>query len=366
MSFLDNLKKRAAENKSNEAAVSAEAPAEKKVNPLTALKKKNAASAGESRGASLLERMKAKKATEAASEAKTDNLAKEIAEAPVKVEKEPSLQEKAEAVVKARLEVKIEDEESDTSVEDTTEPKAEAEAKPVEENSADKNEAAEEEVQTAEAEEKPKKRRRRRSKKTEAEEPTEPEQAEEKPESKEIHVHEYVNNYDILGKKVSYDEMAGAVMDYFVDDEWKNTQDELNKKLSDIRIEPDMNPGTLKYALADLNNLNDEIALVYIEQKQLLDTLTDKEFGAATALMAMNQKGANAEERKANGFMALTHADFGDAKNVNLIALINAVKARFVFLNSLTKRIQYKSNLCITMSSAIKMENSMSMMGAQG
>ena len=129
--------------------------------------------------------------------------------------------------------------------------------------------------------------------------------------------------------------------------------------MNDIRIEPDMNPGTLKYALAELNNLNDEIALALIEQKQLLDTLTDKEFGAATALLAMNSRGANAEERKANGFAALQHAKFGDDEEVNLIALINAVKARFAFLNSLSKRIQYKSNTCITMSGAMKMERSL-------
>jgi hypothetical protein len=153
--------------------------------------------------------------------------------------------------------------------------------------------------------------------------------------------------------------MAGAVMDYFIDDDWKATQDDLTEKMNNIRIEPDMNPGTLKYALAELNNLNDEISAVYVEQKQLLDVLTDKEFGAATALLAMNSRGSNSEERKANGFAALTHAKFGGEEEVNLIALINAVKARFVFLNSLSKRIQYKSNTCITMSGAMKMEQSL-------
>ena len=147
-------------------------------------------------------------------------------------------------------------------------------------------------------------------------------------------------------------------MDYFIEDEWKKIQDELDGKIKDIRIEPDMNPGTLKYVLAELNNLNDEIAAAYVEQKQLLEALTNKEFGAAVCLFAMSSRGSNSEERKANGFAALTHAKYGD-NEVDLISLINATKMRLLFLDNISKRIQYKSNICITMSSAIKMEQSL-------
>ena len=367
MSFLDNLKKRKAEEAAA-AAAQQEAPA-KKVNPLAALKAKakktEEAPAEEApKKNSILERMKAKRKAEAAA----------TEEAPAEETKEVkrlSLQEQAEAVVAEKLAGKSvpadgedpavadaeneadkkaeETEQAETAVAETEETKEESEEEAKEET---KEEATAEE----EPEEKPKKRRRR---KTAAKKEEEEEASAEPAKKADVKVHEYVNNYDILGKKVSYEQMAGAVMDYFIDDEWKATQEELTKKMNDIRIEPDMNPGTLKYALAELNNLNDEIALALIEQKQLLDTLTDKEFGAATALLAMNSRGSNAEERKANGFAALQHAKFGDDEEVNLIALINAVKARFAFLNSLSKRIQYKSNTCITMSGAMKMEQSL-------
>ena len=397
MSFLDNLKKkRAAEKAAAETPALATAPATegpkeeepavKKVNPLAALKAKKATPAAEGetpKTSSLLERMKAKrKAQDTEAEAK----AEEPKQEETKEEKKTSLQERAEAIVAEKLKDKAPEaddpavvdteNEADKKAEEAEEAMSEeavAEAEPEEpseEEQSEQEEAASEESAQEEAkeeEEKPKKRRRRKSSKKE-EEPVEEAPVEEQPKQgkkqQDIKVHEYVANYDILGKKVSYDDMAGAVMDYFIDDDWKAIQDDLTEKMNNIRIEPDMNPGTLKYALAELNNLNDEISAAYVEQKQILDMLTDKEFGAATALMAMNQRGSNSEERKANGFAALTHAKFGGDDEVNLIALINAVKARFVFLNSLSKRIQYKSNTCITMSGAMKMEQSL-MVGAQ-
>ena len=163
---------------------------------------------------------------------------------------------------------------------------------------------------------------------------------------------------NVLGQKFDYDEAAAIVMNEFIDDKWKEYEKEIIEKLDNIRIEPDMNPGTLKYALADLNNLYDEIAVSLIEQKKILDALTDKDFGVANAYKAANKNiGNNEAEREANAIAALTSV--GENK-INFIALIAAAKMRYVFLNSIYQRIQYKSNICITMSGAIKMEMNLS------
>lgn len=391
MSILEDMKKRAAQlqAENEDAAPAAEqAEAPKRLNPLARLKAEKAAQAAETKAEapaaapekksamSALERMRALRKAAAEKEKAPEAPTKEAPkaeEAPEKKEapKKTPLQERMEALVAEKLSDKkpAETKAKEAKEEVKEEAKEEAPAEKAEtpaETEAPAKEAKTEEPKAEEAkeapaeEEKPKKRRRKAASKKK-EEPAEPAETAEAP---EVEVHKYVNSYDILGKKVSYDEMAGTVMDFFIDDDWKATQQELTEKMNAIRIEPDMNPGTLKYALAELNNLNDEIALAFVEQKQLLDMLTDKEFGAATALMAMNSRGSNAEERKANGFLALTKARFNGKDDVNLIALINAVKARFVFLNSLTKRIQYKSNTCITMSGAMKMEQSL-MTGAQ-
>ena len=392
MSILEDMKKRAAqlqaENEDPAAETKAEAP--KRLNPLARLKAEKAAQAAETKteapaaapekkpAMSALERMRALRKAAAEKEKATEAPAKEAPkaeEAPKKeaAPKKTPLQERMEALVAEKLSDKKPAETKAEEAKEEVKEEAKAEAPAEKAETPAKTEAPAEEAKTEEPkaeeakeapaeEEKPKKRRRKAASKKKEEAAAEP--AAETTEAPEVEVHKYVNSYDILGKKVSYDEMAGTVMDFFIDDDWKATQQELTEKMNAIRIEPDMNPGTLKYALAELNNLNDEIALAFVEQKQLLDMLTDKEFGAATALMAMNSRGSNAEERKANGFLALTKARFNGKDDVNLIALINAVKARFVFLNSLTKRIQYKSNTCITMSGAMKMEQSL-MTGAQ-
>lgn len=137
-------------------------------------------------------------------------------------------------------------------------------------------------------------------------------------------------------------------------DNWKDYEKNIVEKLDNIRIESDMNPGTLKYALAELNNLYDEISVPMVSVRKILDTLTDKDFGIATSYKIMNKtNGSNEDERDRNSIIALTSV--GEEK-LNFIAVIAAAKMRYIFLKSIMNRIQYKSQICITMSGAMKME----------
>lgn len=163
---------------------------------------------------------------------------------------------------------------------------------------------------------------------------------------------------DILGKKMKFDEVAAIVLDYFEDSNWHEIEESLSNKMNEIRIEPDMNPGTLKYVLADLNNLSDEVSVIHDQQDKLLRTLTEKDFGTAIAYQVVHSVGSNAEDRKRNGYLALTKAKVGD-KTINYIALIAALRIRHAFTTNLMKRIHDKCQICITMSGAIKMEQTM-------
>jgi hypothetical protein len=163
---------------------------------------------------------------------------------------------------------------------------------------------------------------------------------------------------DILGKKMKFDEVAAIVLDYFEDSNWHEIEESLSNKMNEIRIEPDMNPGTLKYVLADLNNLSDEVSVIHDQQDKLLRTLTEKDFGTAIAYQIVHSVGSNAEDRKRNGYLALTKAKVGD-KTINYIALIAALRIRHTFTTNLMKRIHDKCQICITMSGAIKMEQTM-------
>ena len=309
MSFLDKLKEKAAAQR-----------AEKKENPVDDMME--GAEDENKKVASILSRLKGKTEKEETVE-------------------EESLQEKADAVVEKVMKKKAEKE--TTSTTEITESEVQKESSK-EDINEEPTEPPKEEVKT---------KKRGRKKKTE----------EENKEKPEVHTEQYEQNYDVLGRKFDYDEMTGIVLDFFGEDEWNNIEEELTKKMNEIRIEPDMNPGTLKYALAALNNLYDEVATLYDNQQKLLVSLADKDLGAAVAYKKIYSVGSNAEERERNGMIALTRANV-DGKTVNYIAMIAAVRIRNVFLSNFIRRIQYKSNLCITMSGAIKMEQNLITMSA--
>jgi internalin, putative len=215
-------------------------------------------------------------------------------------------------------------------------------------------------------EEKPKKRRTRRKK---AEIEAEKKAAKEASEAKEevieeepkkvkkeakVEVDEF-RSVDLLGEKIPYDEMATTVLEYFQESEWIKTEQDLEEKLAKIRIEPDMNPGALKYVLAELNALSDTVYPIYTEQSKLQAALIDKNYGAAVAYQILHSVGSNEAERKRNGYLALQKANVG-GKTVNYLAMIQALLMRIMFLDKYMYRIQQKTSLCITMSGAMKME----------
>ena len=159
----------------------------------------------------------------------------------------------------------------------------------------------------------------------------------------------------VLDDQIDVNVSTAEYLNYFVDDEWKEKEKYFLDKVTNIRIEADMNPGTLKFTLADLCALNDEVMPHYLEQKKIYDSLVNKDFGSATAFKIANSTGSNSEERKRSGILALMKAKI-NGQEINYITLINAVQMRYNALNEIMKMIKYKSDICITMASAIKTE----------
>ena len=335
MSFLEKLKANAAAKKAAEEkeAVTKEAT-DKKMSPFERLKAKAAAKKAEEKPQSLQERSEEivknivedkKSASEKEEEEKekgtpTDNVVEEIKEEPVKEsdEKEESVKEPEE----------------NTEEEEKPAPKK-RHRRTKEEIEAEK--AAKEEKKRAKAEEKKAK-------------------AEAKKANEESETEEPELDTDLFPKKKDYKESAGAILDYFVDDEWRAREKELMEKMSNIRIERDMNVGTLKYVLADLSNLMDEFAGELYEQRQVLDILENKETGLIPTIKKTAADGANACERERKATEAILHAKIGDNHDLNLVEIANTAHTRYTFLDSLFRRIQMKQSLCITMASGLKME----------
>lgn len=183
---------------------------------------------------------------------------------------------------------------------------------------------------------------------------------EEKPKKKSAKKHESVEqisyvSIDVLGEKLDVDTATAEYLNYFIDIEWQEKEKYFLDKVTNIRIEADMNPGTLKFTLADLCALNDEVMPHYLEQKKIYDSLVNKDFGSATAFKIANSTGSNSEERKRTGTLALMKAKI-NGQEINYISLINAVQMRYNALSEIMKMIKYKSDICITMASAIKTE----------
>lgn len=334
MSFLEKLKANAAAKKAAEEKEAATKEAsDKKMSPFERLKAKAAAKKAEEEPQSLQERseeivkniVEDKKSTSEKEEEKkeketpADNVVEEIKEEPVKEseEKEESVKEPEE----------------NTEEEKPAPKKRHRRTK--EEIEAEK--AAKEEKKRAKAEEKKAK--------------TEAKKVSEEPEAEGSEL-----DTDLFPKKKSYKESAGAILDYFVDDEWRAREKELMEKMSNIRIERDMNVGTLKYVLADLSNLMDEFAGELYEQRQVLDILENKETGLIPTIKKTAADGANACERERKATEAILHAKIGDNHDLNLVEIANTAHTRYTFLDSLFRRIQMKQSLCITMASGLKME----------
>lgn len=183
---------------------------------------------------------------------------------------------------------------------------------------------------------------------------------EDKPKKKSAKKHESVEqisyvSIDVLGEKLDVDTATAEYLNYFIDTEWQEKEKYFLDKVTNIRIEADMNPGTLKFTLADLCALNDEVMPHYLEQKKIYDSLVNKDFGSATAFKIANSTGSNSEERKRTGTLALMKAKI-NGQEINYISLINSVQMRYNSLNEIMKMIKYKSDICITMASAIKTE----------
>lgn len=214
------------------------------------------------------------------------------------------------------------------------------------------NEEEHQEVKEEHQEEKPKKRGRRKKKETTTKKETSEHDDDDIP-------NEVIQTLDdLLAAKNDASTMTAVLINHLQDDTWKEREDYFREKITNIRIESDMNPGTLKFILCELDALRDELLPHYLEQKRTYEMLTNKDFGAAHAYRIAHATGSNAEERKRTGMLSLINATI-DGVEVNLISLIASVQLRYAAMEEFMKSIQYKSNICITISGAMKIESTL-------
>ena len=151
----------------------------------------------------------------------------------------------------------------------------------------------------------------------------------------------------------SIDAMADTVN--ITTEDWEEAKQEIEDKLKSLTIDPDMNPATMKHLIGDLDDLMTELRfrLVDIEgQVEFINAQVDY-------IRSTNSKGSNAEERKANAFLALTNfkKNPDDEEVINLIQYQIFMNNKLNFLNKSIETVRDRRQLLITFNSCMKIES---------
>ena len=298
----------------------------------------------------LKKQQEAKKETKAekpapapAEEKKPEPVAEEVKPEPAPViEEEPKKKEKP-----------TEKEEKET---------VEKEAIPSEEK---KEEVEEPKAEEKTEEEKPKKKTRKRAtrktKKTAAaEEEKSDEEEAENDESAEVKQYSMDEVMNLLSTNKNFDEASDILMSSLDDDDWIELRDKLAKRIQDVHIDADLNPGAVKFFIDELDALYTEVKLYLIKTTASLDRITNKQTGVASIISAKTLagiKGRPSPAQKEDAVnTALSDVVVGGT-HLNLLALLATGQARKTVLSGFMDIIKSKKDTLITASSMLKIEN---------
>ena len=153
-------------------------------------------------------------------------------------------------------------------------------------------------------------------------------------------------------KSKSKGDSFNNVIDFFAnpiaDPDWEDLKTEILTRIDGIKIKSNIPPNVVLLVSSELDSLHSYIHDKFMETKTALDNLTNKEDGVLTVIKAT--------ERKASGVTAAQKYKIGK-NTVDLFQLIAETRGRYNFLDGILKQIQYKKELLITVSSALKVLN---------
>lgn len=154
----------------------------------------------------------------------------------------------------------------------------------------------------------------------------------------------------------SFDNVIDFFANPITDPDWENLKTEILTRIDGIKIKSNIPPNVVLLVSSELDSLHSYIHDKFMETKTALDNLTNKEDGVLTVIKATNAKGSNETERKASGVTAAQKYKIGK-NTVDLFQLIAETRGRYNFLDGILKQIQFKKELLITVSSALKVLN---------
>ena len=156
---------------------------------------------------------------------------------------------------------------------------------------------------------------------------------------------------------MKYSDAIQSVRGNFIDENWEEFRQSAIAESDAIVIESDMQEGAIKKTISKLSTLREKIWVQFMDTKTLLESLSNKDAeGLIERVKFVNLEGSNETARKKSGVLAVMNYKTDDNENINLYELYDETKGRFYFLKGIMDTIQYKTQVLITMSSALKLE----------
>lgn len=146
----------------------------------------------------------------------------------------------------------------------------------------------------------------------------------------------------------------------FKDEEWAAKKEELEKRVLNIRIEPDINLGSVRVLLASCTNIYSELKREQRTNKTFYGVLTDKNTGLIQRQQAINAFGKNSEDRKKNSYLSCEQFKMKDkGTEYNLYDLSMIVQDRIDTINDLLDDVKQKKETLISFLAVLKLESGM-------
>ena len=161
---------------------------------------------------------------------------------------------------------------------------------------------------------------------------------------------------------VTFTEAMNEFQSFAGDSEWMEYKADIEKTYESINIMPDINSAMLVGIINQLSNLRDRIWNQHQYYKNQYDQLSSKEPEGVIERIKrinVNESANNDMARKKSGIAACMNYKTDNGETINLYDLLDEVRARYYFLNAIMSNIEFKKNLLITISSALKIENSL-------
>ena len=169
---------------------------------------------------------------------------------------------------------------------------------------------------------------------------------------------EYENPTDckeFYGSSMNIEEISEDILNNFEVESFKKFKDEFTEKVNNIAITSDMNIGAIKYALKDINDLRSQLYIPMVKTRQIINSLTHKDYGIITAFLAEHSVGDNATDRKATSFKSLRNFVV-DGQKIDFVEVLTGLQFRSEYFESMNKLLDRKQDMLLSYIALLKIE----------